>query len=140
MAPPVALSISHDPAGTCAPAAAADALARPGGVRVSLGGARLAGDGADVGRLALPTAVFSQRLYGIRQSRQVEDGGDRTLVVGRDLEHETVRRHELLHELDAVARIERRRPVGRHAPGLGAGCAAADAERYSVLIPHIAVP
>src|SRR5437868_13879922 len=50
MAAPGALSVAHDPARTRAPAAARDAIARPGRVRVPAGRARVARDGADVVR------------------------------------------------------------------------------------------
>src|SRR6059058_4012305 len=62
MAAAVALSVSHDPAGAGAPAAAGDALARPGGVRLSDGGARVGGDGADVVRDGSP---FAATLYAV---------------------------------------------------------------------------
>src|SRR2546423_8461703 len=50
MAQSVALSFEHDPAGTLTPPASADALAWPGRFRLSGGGVRVAGDGADVVR------------------------------------------------------------------------------------------
>src|SRR5207302_10301684 len=46
----VALSGPHDPAGTCPPPAPGAAHRRPGRFRLSAGGARVAGDGADVVR------------------------------------------------------------------------------------------
>src|SRR2546430_1012749 len=50
MAAPGAPSVAHDPARTRAPAAARDALALPGRIRLPARGARVARDGADVVR------------------------------------------------------------------------------------------
>src|SRR5256886_15106544 len=79
MAPAVALPVPHDPARTRAPAAAGDALARPGGVRLSDGGARVVGDGADVVRDGSPFAAARQatllRAQGLRRQAPLAPGG-----------------------------------------------------------------
>src|SRR5438045_397860 len=79
MAAAVALSVPHDPAGTRAPAAAGDALARPWGVRLSDGGARVGGDGADVVRDGSPFAAARQathlRAQGLRRQAPLAPGG-----------------------------------------------------------------
>src|SRR2546428_13969234 len=57
--------------------------------------------------LSLGWANFPQRLHSSRQTRQVKNGGNWRLTIGRGLRNETVGCQKLLAEGCGVARVER---------------------------------